>query len=268
MSETTEAGRVTGIGGFVFTCADPAAVREWYFRHLGMEWDDEGTVRFHLIDTEAHRPAVTLLRPVPEAPTALEPGRQPFMVRYRVDNLDALLARLDGLGETVIDPGRESDEGRLACVLDPDGQKVELWDPIPSGEAPAEPAGPVTGFGGVFFKSHDPAALKTWYRTRLLIEPDDAGYVVFSWQGPGGLTECLSWEVFAADTDYFDPGTRPYMFNFRVDNLDNLRGRLLEDGSVQVDPQVQEFEYGKFGWILDPTGARIELWEPNDRAFD
>lgn len=266
MSETT--GRVTGIGGFVFSCPDPPAVREWYSHHLGMVWDDEGTARFHLIEAQTDRPAITILRLVPEASDTLEPGRQPFMVRYRVDDLDVLAARLDDLGEAVIDPGRESDEGRFAWVVDPDGQKVELWDPGPAGDGPAEPAAPVAGLGGVFFKSHDPAALKTWYRTRLLIEPDDAGYVVFSWKGPGGLTEYLSWEVFSADTDYFDPGTRPYMLNFRVDDLDALRGRLLEDGSVQVDPQIQEFEYGKFGWILDPTDARIELWEPNDRAFD
>ena len=78
----------------------------------------------------------------------------------------------------------------------------------------------------------------------------------------------LSWEVFDANTDYFDPSVFPLMINLRVRDLDAVRERLADDETVIVDPDVQEFEYGRFGWIVDPAGIRIELWGPRDAAFD
>jgi len=69
------------------------------------------------------------------------------------------------------------------------------------------------------------------------------------------------WSPFAADTNYFAPSTQPYMINFRVDDLDALLTQLRADG-VEVDDRVDESEYGRFGWIMDPEGRRIELWQP------
>ena len=70
----------------------------------------------------------------------------------------------------------------------------------------------------------------------------------------------------SADTTYFSPSEKPFMFNFRVDNLIELLKVLKEEG-VTVVGEVEEYDYGKFGWILDPEGNKIELWEPIDKAF-
>ena len=121
----------------------------------------------------------------------------------------------------------------------------------------------VTGIGGVFFKSQDPKQLKGWYQEHLGITPDKDGYIQFEWREKDdpervGLTV---WEAFPHDTKYFDPSAKPFMVNFRVANLHALLDLLRKEG-VQVDDKVEEYEYGKFGWIMDPEGNRIELWEP------
>ncbi len=121
----------------------------------------------------------------------------------------------------------------------------------------------VTGIGGVFFKAKEPVKLKSWYRDHLGIIPNPDGYVSFQWRDNDapdrvGLTV---WEVFPADTDYFEPSSKPFMINFRVENLDALLAELRAAG-VQVDDRLEEYDYGRFGWILDPEGNRVELWEP------
>lgn len=117
----------------------------------------------------------------------------------------------------------------------------------------------VIGFGGIFFKARDPGALAEWYAQHL-------GLPVEAWGGarfdddhaqPG----YTMWSPFAADTKYFAPSTQPYMINFRVDDLDGLLARL-RDAGVTVDDRVEDSEYGRFGWIMDPEGTRIELWQP------
>ncbi|MGD8414043.1 MAG: VOC family protein [Candidatus Latescibacterota bacterium] len=121
----------------------------------------------------------------------------------------------------------------------------------------------VTGIGGVFFKSESPEKLKEWYWKHLGVTPDDQGYVMFEWREKDepekmGMT---AWEVFKADTDYFDKSDAPFMINYRVENLLELLETLREEG-VDVDDNVAEAEYGKFGWVYDPDGNKIELWEP------
>ncbi|MDX1577365.1 MAG: VOC family protein, partial [Gemmatimonadota bacterium] len=204
-----------------------------------------------------------------------DPGTKPFMVNYRVEDLEELLERLRGEGETVIDGGYESRDGRFAWVIDPDGQKVELWEPADPEPSEPEPTGagsrgPVRGLGGVFFRSPDPAALKSWYGERLGIEPGEDGYVGFRLLEPDGLAGHTAWEIFPSDTDYFDSGgvssPHDFMVNFRVEGLAALLERLRA-GGVWVDPDVQTYEYGTFGWIQDPMGARVELWEPPEAPF-
>jgi predicted enzyme related to lactoylglutathione lyase len=121
----------------------------------------------------------------------------------------------------------------------------------------------VTGIGGVFFKSQDPKQLKGWYQEHLGITPDEQGYIQFQWRERDDPERvgCTVWEAFPQDTKYFDPSAKPFMVNFRVANLAELLDQLRKEG-VQVDDKVEEYEYGKFGWIMDPEGNRIELWEP------
>jgi predicted enzyme related to lactoylglutathione lyase len=122
----------------------------------------------------------------------------------------------------------------------------------------------VTGLGGVFFKSEDPKQLNSWYQKHLGVEG------LFKWndlEKPEAKVPAQTiWSPFKKDTTYFSPSEKPFMFNYRVENLVELLKVLKEEG-VQVVGEIQEFPYGKFGWIMDPEGNKIELWEPIDDGF-
>jgi predicted enzyme related to lactoylglutathione lyase len=120
----------------------------------------------------------------------------------------------------------------------------------------------VTGIGGIFFKAKDPDKLRAWYREHLGIESESWGFA-FHWkddpQKDGGAT---AWAVFPESTKHFEPSTQPFMINFRVADLDELLKELRAAG-VDVDPKSgDDSDFGKFGWVMDPEGNRIELWEP------
>jgi len=117
----------------------------------------------------------------------------------------------------------------------------------------------VLGVGGIFFKAKDPATLKAWYRDHLGLPTDEQGETTFSTQGDPG--PCLVWSPFPADTTYFEPSKAPFMINFRVKDLRAMLAQLRAAGAA-VDDKVQEEPFGKFGWVMDPEGNRIELWEP------
>jgi predicted enzyme related to lactoylglutathione lyase len=121
----------------------------------------------------------------------------------------------------------------------------------------------VTGLGGIFFKSQNPIWLYEWYEKHLGIQRDDPSSAIFHWRDPEqpskkGMT-VLS--IFPAHTKHFGEGQQSFMLNYRVDDLNSVLKELRAEG-VKVDPKVEEYEYGKFGWIYDPDGNRIELWEP------
>jgi len=121
----------------------------------------------------------------------------------------------------------------------------------------------VVGGGGIFFKSPDPKRLQARYRDHLGLEVAEWGGVAF------GLDEQLKtnpnavvvWSPFAHDTSYFEPSTASFMINYRVEDLHALLKQLREEG-CQVMDKVDESEYGKFGWVVDPDGNKLELWEP------
>jgi predicted enzyme related to lactoylglutathione lyase len=118
----------------------------------------------------------------------------------------------------------------------------------------------ITGIGGAFFKARDVRALSAWYREHLGISIGDEGYALFDWAqgGPDGST---TFAIFPADTDYFSPGSASFMLNFRVADLDALLERLRALGDP-VEERVMEESYGRFAWVVDPEGNRVELWEP------
>jgi predicted enzyme related to lactoylglutathione lyase len=121
----------------------------------------------------------------------------------------------------------------------------------------------VTGIGGIFFKAQNPDQLQSWYERHLGITPGKDGSVAFPWRDvsdPERKAHTV-WAPFPADTSYFEPSRVPFMINYRVENLDKLLGLLREEG-VKVDDKREESEFGKFAWIMDPEGNRIELWEP------
>ena len=121
--------------------------------------------------------------------------------------------------------------------------------------------GKVTGLGGVFFKCADPERMYAWYETHLGMKRD-GGEFRFQWvdkdTGAAGMTV---WALFKRDTKYFAPSDAPFMFNYRVDDLDGLLERLRAEG-VKVDDRREDHDYGRFAWVMDPEGNRIELWEP------
>ena len=123
----------------------------------------------------------------------------------------------------------------------------------------------VTGIGGVFFKSENPKATKDWYEAHLGLNTDDYG-CTFWWKDNQGKDATTQWSPFKKDTQYFKPSKKEFMMNFRVHNLTTLLTNLKEEG-VTIIGKVEEYEYGKFGWIIDPEGNKIELWEPIDKAF-
>jgi len=119
----------------------------------------------------------------------------------------------------------------------------------------------VTGIGGIFFKSKDPQALNAWYRDHLGLDVSEWGGAVFEWGGPDSAPGMTLWTPFAADTDKMKPGTASFMVNFRVEDLLELLAALRSEGCTIVgEPEISD--YGKFGWVLDPDGNKIELWEP------
>ena len=121
----------------------------------------------------------------------------------------------------------------------------------------------VTGIGGVFFKAKDPERLRAWYQKHLGLEFDNYGSVSFA--SPDSeeerKTAITVWSLFPADTKYFQPSDAPFMLNYRVENLDELLTQLKSEG-VEVDERREDYDYGRFGWIMDPEGNRIELWQP------
>jgi predicted enzyme related to lactoylglutathione lyase len=127
-------------------------------------------------------------------------------------------------------------------------------------------AGRVIGIGGIFLKSKNRDQLGSWYANNLGIEQGKAG-AMFKWrtvEKPD--TEHLTiWSLFPADSTYFDPSTAPFMVNYIVDDLDAILAKLSNSGA-QIDPKREEHEYGRFAWIYDPDGNKIELWEPPKAA--
>lgn len=126
----------------------------------------------------------------------------------------------------------------------------------------------VTGIGGVFFKVKDPDATKSWYAQHLGFNIDRYG-TAFEWRSAENPNQkgFSQWSPMKDDTSYFEPSTKDFMINYRVENLLDLVAELKSKG-VQILDEIEEFEYGKFVHILDPDGHAIELWEPNDELYD
>jgi catechol 2,3-dioxygenase-like lactoylglutathione lyase family enzyme len=122
----------------------------------------------------------------------------------------------------------------------------------------------VTGIGGIFFKAKNTRKLQAWYRKHLGLPLDPVwGGWAFHWSDHANPKQkgYTVWSAFDPDTDYFKPSKKDFMFNFRVANLRRVLAELKQEG-VWVDPKSEKSEYGKFGWIMDCDGNRIELWEP------
>lgn len=121
----------------------------------------------------------------------------------------------------------------------------------------------VTGIGGIFFHARDPAALGAWYKEHLGIDVQPWGGAAFDWVDAAGnpTRGTTAWSVFAAGGQPFAPGTAAFMINYRVEDLAGLLAALRTEGCNVLD-KTDDSEYGKFGWVMDPEGNKVELWQP------
>lgn len=125
----------------------------------------------------------------------------------------------------------------------------------------------VTGIGGIFFRSKNPAQAREWYHKNLGLAVNEYGSS-FEFRNANRPEEInyLQWSPFEENTSYFNPSEKEFMINYRVQNLAGLIDKLKENGVAILD-EIEEYDYGKFVHILDNEGNKIELWEPVDRVF-
>lgn len=125
-----------------------------------------------------------------------------------------------------------------------------------------------TGIGGIFFKCKDPGKMNEWYKTHLGLNTSQYG-AVFEWRQADDSTQkgFTTWSPFKETTKYFEPSTKEFMINYRVENLEALVTELKIEG-VTIADEIETYDYGKFVHILDIEGNKIELWEPNDTEYE
>jgi predicted enzyme related to lactoylglutathione lyase len=122
----------------------------------------------------------------------------------------------------------------------------------------------VTGIGGIFFRSNDPAKTREWYAAHLGLSDNQWGSV-FDWrEADSDKKGATIWSAFSANSKRFEPSTKDFMINFRVENLEWLLSELKKEGIEQVG-EMEADDYGKFAHIMDPEGNKIELWEDTSK---
>ena len=121
----------------------------------------------------------------------------------------------------------------------------------------------VTGIGGIFFNAEDPKALCAWYKKHLGIDVQDWGGTAFTWTDAEGKPTkgTTIWSIGPVGGKHFAPSTSSFMINYRVDDLASVLNALREEG-CNVLEKADDSEYGKFGWVMDPEGNKVELWQP------
>jgi len=121
----------------------------------------------------------------------------------------------------------------------------------------------VTGIGGIFFKAKDPVALGAWYKKHLGIDVQAWGGAAFRWTDDDGNPKAgtTAWLVTKTESDQFAPSKAPFMVNYRVADLPGLLAALRSEG-CEVLEKTDDSEFGKFGWVIDPEGNKVELWQP------
>jgi predicted enzyme related to lactoylglutathione lyase len=127
--------------------------------------------------------------------------------------------------------------------------------------------GRAIGVGGIFFRSKNPGKLALWYSQHLGIDVESWGDTHGASFRPAEMPEnsFTVWSVFKADTEYFGPSGQSFMFNLVVDDLDAALARVVAGGAKRL-PDLEEHDFGRFGWFTDPDGNRVELWEPPTEA--
>ncbi|MBL7728594.1 MAG: VOC family protein [Dinghuibacter sp.] len=122
--------KVTGIGGVFFKCKDPRKITEWYQQHLGLETNPYGATFEWYEQADPAKKAQTQWTPFPETSGYFDPSGKDFMINYRVENLEALVKELKEAGVTILDSIETYDYGKFVHILDVEGNKIQLWEPV------------------------------------------------------------------------------------------------------------------------------------------
>ena len=265
MRSTNNIG-VTGIGGIFFKCDNTDETKKWYTKNLNLVTNEYGSLfEFRLADN-TEKSGYLQWSPFSNKTTYFEPSEKDFMINYRVGNLDELLEQFKVDGVTILDTIESYEYGKFLHILDPENNKIELWEPIDTiftdlyiGKTTIN-----TGIGGILFKSKNPEKLKEWYKNNLGFNTDEYG-TLFSFQNPINPSETnyLQWSPMPDTTDYFSPSKQEYMINYRVDNLEALIDTLKKNG-VDILDAIEYTNYGNFVHIMGPEGNKIELWDPSN----
>ena len=257
--------RVTGVAGIFFKAVDQQKLRAWYERHLGIAgiflWQDADL---------PSKPGYTVWNVFSNTSKMFESVKKGFVLNYRVDDLVPLLSALKKDGVRTIGEMESDDDGKFATIMDLEDNKIILWEPSDKIlKVGSRTLDRVTGMGGIFFKTIDKAKLKEWYAKHLGFNMTEWG-CTFQWIDPNDpeakVPARTEWSPFPADTTYFQPSQKEFMFNYRVKDLVTLLKDLKLSG-VEIAGKMEEFSYGKFAWIVDPENNKIELWEPMDDGF-
>jgi predicted enzyme related to lactoylglutathione lyase len=144
----------------------------------------------------------------------------------------------------------------LSCALIGSIDRALAADPAPAALKR------VTGIGGVFIRAKDPAKLRAWYKTHLAIDVQAWGGAAFHWTDAAGapVNGSTAWEV--GNGSNFAPSNSSFMVDYRVADLQGLLKALREEGCEVLDKVVEDPKFGKFGWVMDPEGNKVELWQP------
>ena len=148
----------------------------------------------------------------------------------------------------------------VAQSKDKKAEPQQPQQPAPAASAPEPQKGRVLGIGGIFFKSEHPGPMRQWYARNLGLS-DQGGEVMLHWREKDNPQQerTTVWAIFPAGSKYFEPSQ--LMVNYIVDDLDAMLERLSKAG-VKIDPKREDAPYGRFAWIYDPDGNKIELWQP------
>lgn len=260
--------KITGLGGVFLKSKDPKQQAAWYEQNLGIGF---GTNLYFSFKWREANDSAEVCRTdfcfFNDKSDYFSPSERSIMLNLRVRNLDASLDYLRKKNVNVIDKTEEHEYGKFGWIVDPEGIKIELWQPIEAGfgdlHLDSDLKGEITGLDGVFIKCKNPAQQKSWYKEMLGISFDDGSNAhIFNWKEydlgkPAGLTV---FSFFKYSSSYFDPSDSEFMINFRVKNLEALYRQLQKNG-IQTIGEIEVYPYGKFAWILDPDGRKVELWE-------
>jgi predicted enzyme related to lactoylglutathione lyase len=216
--------KVTGIGGLFFKSKDVAKLKDWYRDHLGFVVTEWGSSMVWT-DPKTNAKVRTEWSPMKETTDYFAPGTLPYMINYLVQDLRGLIDTLRKHGVTVVGDVAEYDYGKFAHIMDPEGRKIELYEPSDAGfgDAPPEWNDKVVGLKEIYFKSDDPGKIKDWYKTHLGID----------------VSPMNNNDKLFADT------AKPFVFSYYVRNLHELLDQLGE----------------KSAWVIDPEGNKVGLWQ-------